>query len=131
MKTQFGPLSFKALTMARGCKPNNYANRLCESIENLDLVACSNVTSAMVQTLLENYPKLTILYARKIDMTDIAHGQEWVCQDLSEWYVHIDTDGQVDDQDPAPASKTHFAECLFKAVKIDKDQEAESHGWRF
>ncbi|KAF9977845.1 hypothetical protein BGZ65_007232 [Modicella reniformis] len=105
--SQFGPLSFKALTMPRGCKPN-YANRLCESIEVLNLVACDNVTSAMVQTLLENCPKLLVLFATKIDMTDIAHGQEWVCGGLSIWYIHIDTDGQMDEQDPV--SKKHFAE---------------------
>ncbi|KAF9101796.1 hypothetical protein BGX27_011328 [Mortierella sp. AM989] len=84
------------------------SSQACESLRYLALYRCYNVTSAVVQSVLENCPKLTSLYAKVVTMTDVARGREWACRDLSYLHVLISTRNQVDDQDPV--SKEQFAE---------------------
>ncbi|KAF8926414.1 hypothetical protein BGZ47_002713 [Haplosporangium gracile] len=99
--TGFGPLSFQALVGTRQTEQTGEASkgsveagrgRPCGSIEELDLMNCSDVTSAMVQTILENCPKLLRLSAERIDISDIDDGEDWVCTQLQAFNVHISAD---------------------------------------
>lgn len=99
--TGFGPLSFQALVGTRRTEQTGEASkgsaesgrgRPCDSIEELDLTNCSDVTSVMVQAILENCPKLLKLSAERINISDINDGEDWVCTQLQAFNVHISAD---------------------------------------
>ncbi|KAG0284806.1 hypothetical protein BGZ97_008054 [Linnemannia gamsii] len=115
--TRFGHLSLQALVETReimqageggkhvmGVGPR----RLCESIEELHLHYCSDVAGGMVQTILENCPKLLRLYADCICIPNIVDGRAWVCTKLEVFHVHIRADfGRVDIQRMAMHRAVH------------------------
>ncbi|KAF9357002.1 hypothetical protein BGX26_004376 [Mortierella sp. AD094] len=94
--TKVGPCWFQALTVHRTNRSTGLCRCLCDTIETLKLEKCQYITSAMVQTFLERCPKLKILCAPTITVTDIAQGKDWVSRDMVELSTHIELDVDSD-----------------------------------
>ncbi|KAF9356551.1 hypothetical protein BGX26_005120 [Mortierella sp. AD094] len=105
--TPFGPMSLQALfnesmstlVVTPGLADYQRRRRLCESIATLDLRHCRNVTGAMIQTVLESCSGLTQFLAERITTTDIAHGKDWVCRNMTTMKLYLATDRGLDHGD--------------------------------
>ncbi|KAF9356553.1 hypothetical protein BGX26_005122 [Mortierella sp. AD094] len=98
--TLFGVESFNAVIAGKGnaidgAGGSNAPQRrqqLCDSIESLSLLCCSNVDGRMIQELLSSCHKLKAFTAGEIEIIDIANGEEWVCNDIKNLAIYISAD---------------------------------------
>ncbi|KAF9425499.1 hypothetical protein BGZ76_003207 [Entomortierella beljakovae] len=87
------------------------------TVQELGLITCSHVTSAMVQEILSSCPLLTTLAAPRINAEDIATGKPWVCTELTQLSVCIEQDpSMADDVQPL------IFEQLSRITRLEKLQ---------
>ncbi|KAI1292717.1 hypothetical protein EDD11_008596 [Mortierella claussenii] len=122
----FGPLSLQALIMNQavssagtfpgmdlqaGIAPGTVLStrKLSDTIESLDLLYCSSVTSYMVQVILTSCPSLTSFYAPEVTVADIARGGDWACTGMMELELHIKVDYDLSSEEDAAMQRLAFA----------------------
>ncbi|KAG0044645.1 hypothetical protein BGZ83_010115 [Gryganskiella cystojenkinii] len=139
--TGFGPLSFQTLIGTREIMQDGEGGkhamgvgprRLCDSIEELDICYCNDVTGNMVQTILENCPRLLRLYAERIYVSQIANGHEWVCTLLEVFNVHISAADVLHDDIPGRALHRAVHAQLARLTKLQflviSDEDTKDEG---
>lgn len=78
--------------------------RFFDSVVDLDLRLCSNVTGDMVQQVLASCPGLKSVAADSIHASNIVDGDPWVCLGLQSWTVFIDLSGASPPSRPSCSS---------------------------
>ena len=92
----FGPKAFNSL------RNQEHFQVLVE----VDLLRCGDVTSAMLEEILESCPMLKTITGNIIRVDDIALGLPWDCRGLKLWRIHIDSTQSVNEERKESAGAT-------------------------
>ncbi|KAF9940903.1 hypothetical protein BGZ65_005811 [Modicella reniformis] len=105
IRTGFGRASLHQLFAERWTSSGESADRLCDSIETLVVDMCTNLTGAMIQTILSSCRNLVVFSADKISIEDIARGKEWICTELQELRFFLSAEVHSSYQDSSPMTE--------------------------
>lgn len=99
--------------------------RFFDSVVDLDLRLCSNVTGDMIQQVLASCPGLKSVAADSIHASDIVDGDPWVCLDLQSWTVFIDL--SVASPSSRPSSSSSSSDCRSQGSGRQQQQAHNRH----
>ncbi|KAF9901973.1 hypothetical protein BX616_002078 [Lobosporangium transversale] len=96
----FGPLALHELLADRGRQLDVHENRdritrtdrLCDTIEELQAASGWDKTDGVAQAILSNCPRLRVLAAAKITVTEIVQGPKWVCSRIEKLCLYFQMD---------------------------------------